>query len=106
MCQSIPLCNRQLDQLVNSFSTLACCDNIIWFQVWKSILEHTTSDEIGVAIAPLFQSMAWVWLLVVPISSPIEVNLLVPPSPGAAVGIYVLNLQLKYWLFYRTVTHS
>ena len=54
-------------------------------QVWKSILERSTSDEIGVAVAPLFQSMAWLWLLVAPCSSPIELNLLVPPSPGATV---------------------
>ena len=67
--------------------SLHVCFYCIMFnmQVWKSILEHSTSDEIGVAVAPLFQSMAWLWLLVAPCSSPIEVNLLVPPSPGATV---------------------
>ena len=50
-----------------------------------SVLEHSTNEELASAIAPLFQSMAWLWLLVVPGSSPIEINLLVPPSPGATV---------------------
>lgn len=59
--------------------------NIVNLQVWKSILERSGSDDLGVAVAPLFQSMAWMWLLVAPYSSPIELNLLVPPSPGATV---------------------
>ena len=54
-------------------------------QVWKIILERSSRDTLAVAVAPLFGSVAWLWLLVVPSSAPIEVNLLVPPSPGATV---------------------
>ena len=54
-------------------------------QVWSGILQRSSGEEIASAIAPLFQSMAWLWLLVVPSHAPIETNLLVPPSPEATV---------------------
>ena len=60
--------------------------NYYWnLQVWSGILVRTSTEEVASAVAPLFHSMAWLWLLVAPSSTPIEVNLLVPPSPHAVV---------------------
>ena len=60
-------------------------DLLSLIQIWSSILQHSPAEQVALAISPLFQSMAWLWLLVAPSHSPIEANLLVPPSPGSTV---------------------